>query len=64
MASADVPSSCDAVFHHLTRELTTCTEPCVKPVGQRPESPHRCAAGHEWLIDAQGIPPDADSPDT
>ncbi len=41
---------------HLKREgddFITCTLPCVESVGHRPETPHRCVEGHEWLIDAQ-----------
>ena len=60
MARADVASTCGEVFPHLTRELITCTEPCSQPAGHRPESPHRCNSGHEWLIDAQGMSTDPD----
>ena len=55
MDSANAASTCCEVFPHLTRDLNTCTEPCGEPVGHRPENPHRCADGHEWLIDAQGL---------
>jgi hypothetical protein len=64
MASTDGSSICGEVFHHLTPDLETCTEPCAQPVGHRPDTPHRCASGHEWLIDAHGLSSDTDSAST
>ena len=36
---------------HLRRNFTTCTNACTQPYGHRPETPHRCANGHEWYLD-------------
>ena len=56
MVEADTVWLCGDAFPHLKHDgidFTTCTLPCIEPEGHRPETPHRCIDGHEWLIDAQ-----------
>ncbi len=56
MVEEDTIRLCGDAFPHVKCEgddLITCTLLCVKPVEHRPATPHRCADGHKWLIDAQ-----------
>ena len=56
MLEEDTQRLCGDPFPHIKREgndLATCTLLCVKPVGHRPATPHRCAERHRWLIDAK-----------
>jgi hypothetical protein len=45
---------CSDRLPHLRGDFTTCTNSCIQPHGHRPEAPHRCADGHEWLLDEAG----------
>jgi hypothetical protein len=45
---------CSDRLPHLRGDFTTCINPCMQPQGHRPETPHRCADGHEWLLDESG----------
>ena len=56
MGEEDTVRLCGDAFPHVKREgddLITCTLPCVEPTGHRPETPHKCIDGCEWMIDAQ-----------
>ncbi len=56
MVEEDTVRLCGDAFPHVKREgddLITCTLPCVEPTGHRPEMPHKCIDGCEWMIDAQ-----------
>ncbi len=56
MVEEDTVRMCGDPFPHIKREgddLATCTLLCVKPVGHRPATPHRCAERHRWMIDAE-----------
>ncbi len=56
MVEEDTVRMCGDPSPHLKREgddIITCTLPCGEPVGHRPETPHKCVDGCEWMIDAQ-----------
>ncbi len=56
VVEADTQRLCGDPFPHLKHDgidFTTCRLPCVKPVGHRPETPHKCIDGCEWMIDAK-----------
>ncbi len=58
MVEEDTERLCGDPFPHLKYEgddLITCTLHCVKPVGHRPVTPHKCADGCGWMIDAQNF---------
>ena len=55
MASEKTPKVCGDPFPHLRLDFETCTKPCEEPAGHRPETAHRCADGHEWLVDADAF---------
>ena len=42
---------CGDGLPHLRSDFTICTHACIQAYGHRPETPHRCADGHEWHLD-------------
>ncbi len=49
---------CGDPFPHLKHDgidFTTCMLPCVQPEGHRPETPHKCVDGCEWMVDTQAF---------
>jgi hypothetical protein len=46
-----VKGVCADRLPHLRGDFTTCSHACTQPYGHRPETPHRCADGHEWFLD-------------
>ncbi len=58
MVEEDTVRMCGDPFPHVKREgddLITCRLPCIEPEGHRPETPHKCVDGCEWMIDAPGF---------
>ena len=56
MVEEDTVRLCGDSFLHLKHDgidFTTCRLSCIEPERHRPETPHKCVEGHEWLIDAQ-----------
>ena len=56
MVEEDTVRLCGDAFPHVKREgddFITCALPCVEPTGHRPETPHKCIDGCEWMIDAK-----------
>ena len=45
---------CGDRLPHLRCDFMTCTKACTQPHGHRPQTPHRCADGHEWRLDEVG----------